>query len=125
MTPEQWERIKELVEAGLEREGEARSRFLDQACAGEPSLRAEVVELIASHERAGSFMAAPAAEMTTRLLADEPAESLVGRLDAELIAVIGCALIDMAQAIESLESRRLKVDHLIAFHYGFGRRKWR
>ena len=79
MTPEQWERIKELVEAGLEREGEARSCFLDQACAGEPSLRAEVVELIASHERAGSFMAAPAAEMTTRLLADEPAESLVGR----------------------------------------------
>jgi hypothetical protein len=71
--------MKELVEAGLERKGEARARFVDQACADDPSLRAEVVELIASFERAGHFMAIPAAEIPTPLVSDDPAESLAGQ----------------------------------------------
>jgi serine/threonine protein kinase/Flp pilus assembly protein TadD len=79
MTAEQWEKIKELFEAALERDGSQRAAFLDGACASDPSLRAEIEALIASHEQAGSFMAEPALEPGTKLFADDGAESLVGR----------------------------------------------
>ena len=78
MTPEQWEKTKELVEAGLDHEGNARARFLDEACAGDPSLRAEVSELIASYEQAGSFMAAPAVDAAT-IMAEDRDRSLEGQ----------------------------------------------
>ena len=79
MTPEQWEKIKELVEAGVESEGDARARFLDDACAGDPSLRAEVGELIGSYEQAGSFMAASPFDPATKFLAEDRDASLEGQ----------------------------------------------
>src|SRR5882762_2228117 len=79
MTPEQWEKIKELVEAGLESEGEERARFLNEACAGDSRLRAEVWELIASYEEAGSFMAASAFDAATSLVAEHRDASLEGQ----------------------------------------------
>jgi serine/threonine protein kinase/tetratricopeptide (TPR) repeat protein len=78
MTPERWETIKEVFEAALELEDHARASFLDQACVGEPSVRAEVVELIASHEQAGSFMAAAAFEPAMKHGAEEGVNSRVG-----------------------------------------------
>ena len=48
-TPEQWPRIKELVGAALERKADERAAFLDQACAADVELRAEVESLIAAH----------------------------------------------------------------------------
>ena len=78
MTPERWETIKHVFEAALELEGHSRAAFLDQACVDEPSLRAEVVELIASHEMAGSFMAAAAFEPAMKHRAEEAVNSRVG-----------------------------------------------
>ena len=78
MTPERWATIKDVFEAALELEAHARAAFLDQACVGEPSLRAEVVELIASHEQAGSFMAAAAFEPAMKHAAEEEVNSRVG-----------------------------------------------
>jgi eukaryotic-like serine/threonine-protein kinase len=79
MTPERWERIKELVDAGLEREMSARARFLDEECAGDPSLRAEVGELIASYEQAAGFMVTPAFRTATQFVAEGLDASLVGQ----------------------------------------------
>src|ERR1700676_3340130 len=79
MTPERWEKIKDLVEAGLEREGGARVRFLDEVCTGDPSLRTEVGELIDSHEQATSFMVMPAFEAATTFVAWDRDASLVGQ----------------------------------------------
>ena len=79
MTPEQWEKVKEVVEAGLERDGDARSRFVDEACAGDPSLRAEIWELIASSEQAGSFMAGSLFDAATPLAAEDRDASLDGQ----------------------------------------------
>jgi eukaryotic-like serine/threonine-protein kinase len=79
MTPERWEKIKDLVEGGLEREGGARALFLDEVCTGDPSLRTEVEELIDSHEQAASFMVMPAFEAATTLAAEDRDASLVGR----------------------------------------------
>ena len=41
-----------------------RQAFLDEACAGDTSLRAEVESLLKAHENAGSFLVEPVAEWT-------------------------------------------------------------
>src|ERR1700675_77978 len=48
-TPEQWPKIKEIVGAALEREPGERRGFLDEACAQDRELRAEVDSLLAAH----------------------------------------------------------------------------
>ena len=58
MTPEQWQRVRPILESALELDPAGRSAFLDQACA-EPSLRNEVESLIASHEQAGTDLLNP------------------------------------------------------------------
>jgi serine/threonine protein kinase/tetratricopeptide (TPR) repeat protein len=78
ITPERWQAIKEVFEGALELEGYSRAAFLDEACVGDPSLRAEVVELIASHERAGNFMAAAAFEPALTRGAEEASNSPAG-----------------------------------------------
>lgn len=60
MTPEYWQRIKELFNAAVEYEPAARARFLEEACAGDPGLLAQVESLLASDEEAGDFIAVPA-----------------------------------------------------------------
>ncbi len=60
MTPDRWERVKEIFEGALERSPEKRSEFLAEACAGDESLREEVHRLLAEHDRAGEFLNSPA-----------------------------------------------------------------
>ena len=55
-----WQRVKEVFEGALERDGDERQAFLDRECSDDPDLRAEVESLLRSYEVAGSFMEAPA-----------------------------------------------------------------
>jgi serine/threonine protein kinase/Flp pilus assembly protein TadD len=71
MKPERWQQIEALFQRALEHDSAERSGFLDQACAGDQSLRREVEVLIAAHEKAGSFIESPAFEVEARDLADE------------------------------------------------------
>ena len=57
--PQQWIKIKEIVGAALEREPRARESFLDEACAGDSGLRAEVESLLAAHADAGGLSESP------------------------------------------------------------------
>jgi tetratricopeptide (TPR) repeat protein len=57
--PEQWPRIKEIVGAALEREPHTRSAFLDEACAHDGELRAEVESLLAAHADADALSENP------------------------------------------------------------------
>ncbi|MDB4983668.1 MAG: hypothetical protein JWM82_4420, partial [Myxococcales bacterium] len=50
MTPERWQRIKAVFAAALASERARRGPLVDELCAGEPSLHAEVRSLIAAHE---------------------------------------------------------------------------
>src|SRR3712207_943979 len=79
MTVERWQQIKELFHSALERGRGERVAFLDEACAGDESLRREVESLITSHEKEGSFIDAPAYQMAAGLLTDDQAELLVGQ----------------------------------------------
>jgi serine/threonine protein kinase len=65
--PDDWPRLRELFEAALALPKDARSAFLDAACGDNVDLRARVVRLLESHERAGSFLeAAPEAAAESR-----------------------------------------------------------
>jgi len=54
MTPEEFERVGEILEQAIAMEAAQRSQFLDEACRGDAGLRHEVESLLVSHEHAGS-----------------------------------------------------------------------
>jgi len=54
VTPERWQQVTAIFHAALGREASARVRYLDEACAGDGALRAEVDAMIAAHSAAGS-----------------------------------------------------------------------
>jgi eukaryotic-like serine/threonine-protein kinase len=53
MSPERWKQIEAVFQAALDIEPAARGAFLDQACAGDGELRAQVAALVGQYERAG------------------------------------------------------------------------
>jgi len=62
--PEKWDQVKELFTLALERDPGERSGFLDQACAGDHSLRTEVESLLASFDGTATFLEdSPAADL--------------------------------------------------------------
>jgi tetratricopeptide (TPR) repeat protein len=52
MTPELWQRVDCLFDEALSLESGQRTAFLDKACAGDPTVRAEVESLLQHHDRA-------------------------------------------------------------------------
>src|SRR5438132_126501 len=76
---ERYQQVKELFQSALERETVERLAFLDQACAGDASLRQQVEALLACHEQAGDFLAVPACGAAAELLGEEPALEMEGR----------------------------------------------
>ena len=71
MTPERWQRVKEIFQTALDRAPGERSAFLAQACGGDEALRKEVESLIASHEKSGTFIDAPAYEAAADVIVHE------------------------------------------------------
>jgi eukaryotic-like serine/threonine-protein kinase len=76
MNDEAWTVVDRLLGAALERAPNERAAFLEEACAGDETLRREVNSLLAHDREAGPFLEAPA----LRLMADGVGQqSLVGR----------------------------------------------
>ena len=59
LTPQQWERIKALFEAAVEKPAAERPSFLAAASRDTAVVR-EVERQLANHEEAGSFLSSPA-----------------------------------------------------------------
>ena len=78
MDRERWQQIDQIFEAALARPAPERAEFLDGACAGDAGLRAEVESLI-DHEKADGFLADPAVQDATRVLAEDAQHSLIGQ----------------------------------------------
>lgn len=89
MDAERWQRVNALFHAALERAPAERDAFLDEVCAGDPALRAEVTSLVASH-RPDDFLEVPAAALDQGATATVSV-SLVGRRlgQYEITAEIG------------------------------------
>ena len=65
MHPDQWERVKSVFEATLDLVAADRAAFLDRACDGDESVRAEVESLLASQDESGRFMAGHALDFAS------------------------------------------------------------
>lgn len=91
MTPETWEKVKEIFQSALECAPGDRSAFLASAFGGDEALREEVESLIASHEKDGSFLDSPAFEAAAEMIIGEEAVlkpgQNVGRY--EIISTLG------------------------------------
>ena len=72
MTPEEWHKVKGVLQTALELDPQARETFLDSACAGHESMRSEVESLLTSHEQDDAFLEQPAAVQAADLMASTP-----------------------------------------------------
>ena len=79
MTPARLQTIEEIFHAALDQEPDQIGRFVDAACEGDELLRRKVEALLASHQRAGSFIEIPAAGIATRIIENGQADLLVGQ----------------------------------------------
>jgi len=60
MTPERWQRVKELFHDALERPADERAAFLAEACGDDAEARAALERLLDAHARADDFLETPA-----------------------------------------------------------------
>ena len=60
MTPERWQRVKELFHDALERPADERAAFLAEACRDDAEARAALERLLDAHARADDFLETPA-----------------------------------------------------------------
>src|SRR5258707_2079355 len=72
MQPERWRMIDELFHAAVEMTPNERRGFLEAACGGESSLRAEIEKLIDGSDRAGDFIETPPVLDETTIELSEP-----------------------------------------------------
>jgi tetratricopeptide (TPR) repeat protein/predicted Ser/Thr protein kinase len=86
MDSERFKRADDLLQATLQRPLAERDAFLHHACAGDEAMEREVRSLLASQQRAGSFLESPAIEVAALAIARqqsndaaEGADSPVGR----------------------------------------------
>lgn len=78
MTPERWQRIKDIFQAALQSAPVERAAFLASACGADQDLRKEVESLISSHEKSGEFIDSPAYQDAAKLIVDGNAEMKPG-----------------------------------------------
>lgn len=77
MDPERWQRIETLYNSALSLSAAEREGWLDQVCAGDESIRLDVLSLLESSDTADSFLEEPALSFGLKVLGLER-EGLVG-----------------------------------------------
>lgn len=78
MDPERWMKIRSLFDRTYELPSEARRRALDESCAGDPALRAEVEALLSSFDVSGSLLEPIAAEVMATAAGGQPSDPQIG-----------------------------------------------
>jgi tRNA A-37 threonylcarbamoyl transferase component Bud32/tetratricopeptide (TPR) repeat protein len=91
MDENRWQRVKELFCAALESDADSRVAFLNEACAGDAGLRAEVDSLLRAHDTTGDFIETPAAHAALGIAADAEPPTWIGRRvgDYRLVEEVG------------------------------------
>src|SRR6266498_2975871 len=78
MTPEQWQRVEDLLQRALDCPPQERTSFLDEACAGDEQLREEATSLVNAYDEAGDFIEQPALAQDARVLVGDGADQKIG-----------------------------------------------
>src|SRR5205814_7703519 len=79
MNPARFQTIEEIFRAALDQEPDQIGAFLDTACEGDEILRRKVEALLASRQRAASFIETSAVGLATKIIQNGHADLLVGR----------------------------------------------
>src|SRR5437773_9325964 len=79
MNPAQFQTIEEIFRAALDQEPDQIGAFLDKACESDDVLRRKVEALLASRQRAASFIETSAVGLATRIIQNGQADLLVGQ----------------------------------------------
>jgi eukaryotic-like serine/threonine-protein kinase len=74
MTPEQWQRVRPILESALELKPESRPAYVDRACAGDDGLRQEILSLLSEPKQSDHFLREPALDMVRRHMAQDQAQ---------------------------------------------------
>ena len=74
MTPERWQKVKQIFQTALDKPAAERAPFVVSACKGDEDLRKEVESLLASSEKDGSFIDSPAYAAAATLITEQAAE---------------------------------------------------
>ena len=116
--PDDWSRVREAFEGALAFPADARSAYLSKTCGGDTALRQQVEALLASHERAKSFLETPAGARRDAVASLELAtphgaqEGEFARLEAGSTRGAGSP---QALEIQVLLRHRLRIGVLIIF----------
>src|SRR6266487_617210 len=79
MNPARFQTIEKIFRSALEQEPGQIGAFLDTACEGDKVLRCKVEALLASRQRAASFIETSSVGLATKIIQNGQADSLVGR----------------------------------------------
>src|ERR1051326_2122493 len=79
MTPQRWQRVKEIFQDALNRAPSARGALVAAASGGDDLVRQEVESLMSSDGRSGTFLDSPAYEVAAEMIGDEKSEFEKGR----------------------------------------------
>ena len=79
MTPEQWQKVEEVLQGALDRPPGERASFLDDACAGDEGLKEEANSLISAYDEAADFIEQPAMAQDAHLLIGREQDPRIGR----------------------------------------------
>lgn len=91
MTPDRWQRVKDVFSAASALDESQRARYLDEECAGDEQLRSEVASLIDAHNHADAVVDRPAAAYVSSGALFAGRDQRIGqRIGAyEIVALIG------------------------------------
>jgi serine/threonine protein kinase/tetratricopeptide (TPR) repeat protein len=81
MDSSRWDHVDKLLQSALDRPIAERDLFVRNACGGDDQLEHEVRSLLAAHDRADAFLAAPAIDLVARQLSGDGGDRdpLIGR----------------------------------------------
>jgi serine/threonine-protein kinase len=121
-TPEQAQRVSEIVEAALERDAANWPSFLDESCGKDMALRAEVESLLGHQKEASDFIEGPAFQSAATELVAESGELKAGESlgDYKILSLLGEGGMGEVYLAEDLKLPRHVAIKLVKA--GFGRR---
>lgn len=79
MEADRWRRVEDLYHAASRLTAVQRVPFLDESCAGDHALRAEVESLLKYETSADAFIDTPALDVAARLMASDPSQADTSR----------------------------------------------